>query len=131
MAGVVVAVVLFANLFVLSRNSCTTVKKIEATLTVKIIPEHVMLGLNADTDNLHFGVVSPGIAAMRKVKIQHSEKALVSARMEGELASWTSISPAEFKVLAGETHEVAFEVDVPRYALPGNYSGTVIFCIKE
>lgn len=130
-AGVIVVVVLLANLFFLSGSSCTTLEKIDATLTVKIIPERNMLGLNTDTDALKFGVVSPGIAAMRKVNVQHSRDASVRARMDGELGRWTSISLSEFELSAGETKEVAFEVNVPTYALPGNYSGTAVFCIKE
>ncbi len=130
-AVLIIVAVLLTNLYFLFASSCTAVEEIEATLTVKRIPDRVMLGLNADTDGLHFGVISPGIAAMRKVTIQHSDDAAVEVRMEGELASWTSISPAEFNLSAGETGEVAFEVNVPNYALPGNYSGTAVFCIRE
>lgn len=128
---VLVVAVLSANLFFLPRSSCTALQKIDATMTVKIISARAMLGLNADTDALKFGVVSPGITAMRKVKVQHPDDALVRVAMEGELARWTSISPAEFNLSAGETTEVALEVSVPNYALPGNYSGTAVFCIKE
>ncbi len=130
-AAVIVAIVLLANFFSLLRYSCSSLIKKEATLTVKIIPGMGMLGLNADTDALKFGVVSPGIVAMRKVNVQHSRDASVRARMEGELGRWTSISPAEFNLSADETKEVAFEVSVPPYALSGNYSGTAVFCIKE
>ncbi len=128
--AVIIAVMLI-NLSFLYFASCTRVEKIEAQLKVKIVPGRAMLGLNADTDSLNFGVVSPGIAALRKVKVQHSAAATVKASLEGELASWTSISPAEFNVSAGEIKEVAFEIMVPNYALPGNYSGTAIFCLQE
>lgn len=130
-SGLIVAIVILLNLFFLSRSSCTTVEKIEATLTVKIIPERNMLGLNADTDTLKFGVISPGIAAMRKLNVQHSQAAAVQVMMDGELGPWTSISPADFNLSAGETKEVALEVSVPLYALQGNYTGTAVVCIKE
>jgi len=127
----VMAIVLVVNFYVLSQHSCTTLQKIEATLTVKIIPGLGMLGLNADTDALRFGVVSPGIAAMRKIYIEHSEDAVVQVRMQGELASWTSISPETFNISQGESKEVIFEVSVPKYALPGNYTGAAVLCIQE
>ena len=130
-AGIIVAVVLLLNLFFLSTSSCTTLQKIDATLIVKIIPERNMLGLNADTDALKFGVISPGIAAMRKLNVQHSNAASVKVKMDGELGPWTSISPSEFNLSAGETKEVALEVSVPLYALQGNYTGTAVVCIKE
>lgn len=130
-AGVIVTVMLLIDLFFLSFYSCTKIEKVEATLTVKIIPGKSMLGLNADTDALKFGVISPGIAAMRRLNVQHSEAASVQVRMQGELASWTSISPAYFNLSAGETKEVALEVGVPRYALPGNYTGIAVICIQE
>src|SRR3989338_8239414 len=130
-AGIIVAVVLLLNLFFLSTSSCTTLQKIDATLTVKIIPERNLLGLNADTDALKFGVISPGIASMRKINVQHSNAASIKVRMDGELGLWTSISPSEFNLSAGETKEVALEVSVPLYALQGNYTGTAVVCIKE
>lgn len=130
-AGVIVVIVVLINFFFLFHSSCTTLKKIDATLKVKIIPERNMLGLNADTDALKFGVISPGIAAMRKINVQHSKAVLVQVRMDGELGLWTSISPAEFNLSAGETKEVALEVNVPLYALQGNYTGTAVICIQE
>ncbi len=130
-AVVIAAAVLMSNLVIFSLYSCTTLEKIEASLTVKIIPGLALLGLNADTDSLMFGAVSPGISAMRKIEIQHSKDAKVKVLMEGELASWTTISPAEFNISPGEIKEVAFEVNVPGYALPGNYSGAAVLCIRE
>ncbi len=128
---VVIILIMFINIYFLYSAPCTNVERRDAQLKVKIVAGRAMLGLNADTDSLNFGVVSPGIAAMRKVNIQHNADATIKASMEGELASWASISPAEFNVSAGEIREVAFEIAVPNYALPGNYSGTAVFCIKE
>ncbi len=110
---------------------CTSVKIIDAFLKVKIIPGRGMIGLNADTDALRFGVVSPGISSSRPVKVQHPTAAEVIVTMKGDLAHWTSISPAQFNLTVGETKEVYFEVAPPFYAAPGEYTGQAVFCIKE
>ncbi len=127
----VIIAVMLINFSFLYFAPCTRVEKMDAHLKVKIVSGRAMLGLNADTDSLNFGVVSPGIAAMRKINVQHSNAASVIVRMDGELGPWTNISPAEFNLSAGETKEVAFEIMVPLYALQGNYTGKAAVCIKE
>lgn len=124
-------VLVLVNLYLFSLASCTSVERIGGSLTVKIVPGRTMLGLNADTDSLAWGVVSPGITAQRKVTVRRSRDAQVKVWMEGELSSWASVSPSNFTLFAGESKEVSFDVTVPAYALPGNYTATAVFCIKE
>lgn len=129
----ILAVALLA--FLVYDPPCSSVKRIAAALKVRTPPQRSMLGFNTDTDALKFGIVSPGMAASRKVTVQQREKATVSIMMEGQLGSWTSISPSVFEVGAGtgvgESQEVIFDVEVPLWTPVGNYTGEAVFCIKE
>ena len=129
--GIAAIAIIFISVFVVRTSSCSSIEQINATIKVKIIPNRGMLGLNADTDSLKFGVVSPGITAQRKVVIEHKDEATVLVTMEGPLAVWTVINPAEFSLLPGEKREVLFDVNVPLNAFPGDYAGKAVFCIKE
>lgn len=132
-AGAVIVIILslLASLTFFSSTGCIPVKQLDASLKVKVLPTRGMLGLNADTDSLKFGVVSPGLIAERKVLFQHSRPAKVTVAMEGDLAGWTSVIPAEFSSAPQETKEVRFEVQVPLDAGPGDYTGRAVFCVKE
>ena len=134
LAVIIPTAVILASLLsivLLVKASCSSVQTIDASIKVKIIPGRGMLGLNADTDSLKFGVVSPGMIATRKVTVQHPRKAMASIAMKGQLSSWTAVSPSVVELEAGETKEVLFEVAVPAEALVGNYTGEAVFCIKE
>ncbi|MBI2666007.1 hypothetical protein HYX13_00180 [Candidatus Woesearchaeota archaeon] len=125
--------VLFIFLFATFRQEspCTAVETVNASLKVKIIPGRGMLGFNADTDYLNFGVVSPGISIERKVRFQHSKNASITVTMGRDLDVWTTIIPSSFKSTAGRETEVSFEVVVPPGAPEGEYYGKASFCIKE
>lgn len=128
---VVIIIVLLIMAFIVSNQPCSSVRIIDASLKVRTVPNRLMLGLNADTDALKFGAISPGMAATRKVTVQHPEPAAVAVLMKGELAPWTTISPSQFEVQRGEVQEVLFDVQVPPWTAVGNYTGKAVFCIKE
>lgn len=127
---VVIAIVLIVA-FIVYNQPCSSVRIIDASIKVRTVPNRLMLGLNADTDALKFGAISPGMVATRKVNVQHPEPATVSITMAGELSPWTAISPPTFELGAGEIQEVIFDVEVPIWAAVGNYSGKAVFCISE
>lgn len=85
-------------------------------------------GFNVDTGTLVFGTVPPGGQARRTVSISNvwggDLDVLLSAR--GELAHWTRFSKERFTLFADANEAVNVTVAVPRDAIPGNYTGTVI-----
>ncbi len=110
---------------------CTKMESINTSVEVKTIPERALIGLNADTDSLKFGAVSPGTTGRRSIKVQSDFAALVAVSVEGGISPWVIPSPSKFGLSAKEIHEVYFELNVPLDAPDGNYLGKVNFCFQE
>lgn len=108
---------------------CATVDEVASSITVEM-RDLPIVGLNADTDSLNFGVVSPTASAKRSINAQYSKKADVSVKAEGDFSEWVSIEPAEFS-LDGNTEKVTFDVKVPANAAEGVYTGRMVFCFRE
>ncbi len=110
---------------------CTKLESINTSVEVKTIPERALIGLNADTDSLKFGAVSPGTTGRRSIKAQSDFAVLAAVSIEGGISPWIDLSPSEFELDAKEIREVYFELKVPLDALDGSYSGIVNFCFRE
>lgn len=108
---------------------CNFVDSFNSSITVIEGPRRV-IGLNADTDSLKFGTVSPQTVVRRSVYVSDKEAAKVRVFMEGEFDSWVNITPQEFDLKADERQEVLFAVRVPDYPEEGDYAGKVYFCFK-
>lgn len=113
-----------------SHFSCDSVEYLDSSVnvTVSSLP---MLGFTTETDSLKFGKISPQGGVRREVFVTHSTPAKLRIEMESEFASWIDIDPAETDLIAGESKSVAFVLNVPAAALPGDYSGRVKFCFLE
>lgn len=111
--------------------TCHYPEIIGASIKVKNIEDKNVIGLNADTDSLQFGVVSPGVTARRSIKVHHSVPANARVSMEGPLGAWTSISPSAFSLADNQSLEVFFTVFVPLSATEGDYIGNATFCFQE
>ena len=126
-----IVLLLFFNFYTFySGPQCTFVKSIDSSVRVMEGPRRI-IGLNADTDSLKFGVASPQAVIRRSVYVTNEDDAKVTIFMEGDFASWVNITPQEFDLKAGEDQEVKFAVRIPDYPQDGNYSGKAIFCFKE
>lgn len=129
---VLVAVLLLGLLVVKPfLRPCSTLQEVNMSLAVRLISGRALLGMNADTDHLNFGAVSPGISVRRSVRLEHSRDALVEVDVESEVAEWISITPSSFVLAGGEEKEVSFDAAVPLGATPGIYTGKAVFCINE
>ena len=111
------------------QSECKTIDKIDAEIVVKE-SEMSVIGLNADTDDLNFGIVSPTASARKSVNVDYSLDTNVKVTMEGELAEWAVITPGEFYLSQDETKKVHFDIKVPSNAGGGNYTGKAVFCFK-
>ena len=84
-----------------------------------------------DNKMLNFGKVAPGFIGTRYVNISHPEDALVTITPKGEFTEWIYISPNNFQITGGENERITFVTNVPEFAMPGNYSGSFVFCFDE
>lgn len=127
----IIAAVLILNFFFLySGPQCSSIQSVNSSISVREGNRRIV-GLNADTDSLKFGTVSPQTVARRSVYVTNNKDAKVTVFMEGNFASWVNITPNVFKIKANTNQEVAFAVRVPDYPENGDYAGNVIFCFKS
>jgi len=106
---------------------CGSMEYIHSNVTIKT-GERKIIGFNADTDSLKFGVVSPGAVVTRSAEVNKSAGTKVKVFMEGELFPWTNITPSHFIVNPNEEQKIVFELHVPKEAKEGVYEGRVKFC---
>lgn len=86
------------------------------------------VGLNADTDAIHFGIVTLGGGSTRHINLSNSKDYDVFVYVEkddSELSNLVSISPNYFTLKANEYKSVDVRVSVPEGFEPGNYTGKV------
>ena len=114
-----------------AQSSCDTVVFINASASVERGTSRRLVGLNADTDMLRFGVLSPGTEARRSFVVQTKNSAQVRVWNEGSLKSWLFLEPAEFSLNASEPAEVTALLRIPLGASGGEYSGKVMVCLQE
>ncbi len=128
--GIFILVLIILNLALQTySSSCTKTDLINTSIQIDV-RERRVIGLNADTDSLKFGIVSPGAIAKRTMKVGYDQEAEVKVAPEGDFVSWFQITPSEF-LINNETKEVIFEVLVPENTAIGNYTGKIKFCFKE
>ncbi|MDP3733809.1 MAG: hypothetical protein Q8R37_01140 [Nanoarchaeota archaeon] len=126
----VIVIILILNFFLLYTGPrCSSIQSVNSSISVRE-GERRIIGLNADTDSLKFGTVSPQTVARRSVYITNDRDASVTVFMEGDFAPWVNITPQEFRLKSGQNQEVQFAVRVPDYPENGDYTGNVIFCFK-
>ncbi|HLD05855.1 MAG TPA: hypothetical protein VJG90_09125 [Candidatus Nanoarchaeia archaeon] len=103
------------------------IKMLEADIRV----EKSALGLNTDTDALHFGAVSPGGRSVRVIKIYSEEPSWVTIRLEDELAQWLTAENSSFYLEGKKPEELKFEVRLPREVKEGDYKGKVWIVFRK
>lgn len=103
---------------------------------IKTIPMDLKVedyvGINTDSDALHFGAISPGGVGTRAVVISNNYKEPLRVKVElyGDFISWVSVE-RDFVLEKGEAKKVAFTVSVPSDAVYGNYTGKAVFVLKK
>ena len=85
------------------------------------------IGINTDTDALHFGGTIPGGTSQRSFRIQNDYgfRVMVRVNVQGDLANWTRFKPSTFSLRPGESRQVQFTCFVPKNAPYGNYTGII------
>jgi hypothetical protein len=106
------------------------VKKITMDL---IVDDSGIVGVNSDTDGLHFGTVPRKGSSTRRMIINHKENypVYVSIHAYGPFLEWLNISDYNLYLEPNEDREIKFTVKVPENADSGIYNGTVIVVTRR
>lgn len=90
------------------------------------------VGINADTDALHFGTISPGGVGTKSVTLSNNyeEKLAVKIKLYGDLAGFIDVK-RDFVLYENQSEKIAFTARVPQDAPYGNYTGRVVFVFKR
>jgi len=86
-----------------------------------------IIGFNADTDGIHFGVLSKSSTGKRVVHINNTydTEVIVVIKKYGELKDLVLITPNNFILQPNEKKDVEFSIQVPENMSVGNYTGFV------
>ncbi len=134
LAVALMAVALAANAYLYFKPpACDEASAVNTSLSV--VPaapqQRTLIGLNADTDSLAFGQVSPGAQIERSILVRHAQDAEVLVSVQAPFAEWAQITPEGFFLPAAAEQKVLFRVTVPEDAAAADYEGIVRFCFKN
>ncbi|MBU0758412.1 MAG: hypothetical protein KKF44_10165 [Nanoarchaeota archaeon] len=127
----VLALILFSAIigfFIYFNIYLVKVENIEMDLIVKN-----NVGININTDALHFGGAPPSGSAERGIDIKndYSFPLLVTIKTSGELAPLVVVSKNNFLIQPGEKTEVMFFATVPKDYELGKYTGSIRIELKR
>jgi hypothetical protein len=73
------------------------------------------IGLTADTDALHFGIVMPGGGARRKLTLDNHENYPASVTIEsyGDIKEWVTVSENDFIINPLSSKRISVSLSVP------------------
>lgn len=124
-----VAAILFCSLTIIfySFYNIKEIKTIDMDLKVG---DYV--GINTDTDALHFGTINPGGFGTRSVLLSNNYDTTLKVKIKvyGDLAEFVSVQN-NFVLLKNETKKIPFIVSIPQEAVYGNYTGKAVFILKR
>lgn len=104
----------------------------EFDMDITII-EGGFVGLNADTDAIHFGVVTLGGGSRRRINLTNSNDYNVfvyAEKDDSELSEIVWIDPNYFFLKANENRDMTIGVSVPKDFELGNYTGKIMVVKK-
>lgn len=116
--------------------------KVQELGTDVIVVSERTVGLNVDTDALHFGMFRPTQGSTRSVNITNSMDFPVRVRVikdKNHISDWISVSRTELVLKEKASEQVTFTCTVPEAQPEGNYTGSVFLeyycsgptCLKD
>ncbi len=87
------------------------------------ITEGGTIGINADTDAIHFGRVSPGFSAEREFTVSSDKDAVIITELKG--IDYVSLNPSYAQIKAGEKISFKVYLNIPENALVGYHKGEI------
>ena len=92
-----------------------------------------IIGMNSDTDALHFGTFPRGSSSTRKLEIANNKDYLlfVNINISGNFAEWVNISQNNFILMPKENVRIEFKATVPEDAAYKVYDGTAYIVLRR
>lgn len=86
-----------------------------------------VVGVNAETDAVHFGIVPPGSSSERKMTVTAGDsRTLVTFESSGDIADWVTVSENNLLLESGRNATVMIGVKIPEDVIPLAYrNGTL------
>ena len=123
-----IAVLFFAIFFSLAIPH----KTLEYDMDIKVATDKT-IGINVDTDSIHFGKVPSekisgrSAEAIKELTVYSGDANVkVTVKTSGELGQWVTAEPKEFYLEKNQTKTIVLTAKVPYDAEPGVYTGKVI-----
>jgi hypothetical protein len=88
-----------------------------------------VVGLNADTDALHFGSFAPGSSSRRSVVVEPAHNGRLVITFTGNASPYLSVDPNDFSLSKGSQARLTFVAAAPDGTPVGNYTGKAKFSI--
>lgn len=121
-----VIIISIALIFTLMLNLSKPIKDVKTLNYTMNISDYV--GINLDTDKLHFGTISPGGDSSRKLTINSNIEGYVFVTSSD--ADFIYIDKQGIKI-TNETAQMEFFAKVPKNTTPQNIEGTLNFYVLK
>ncbi|MBW2980862.1 hypothetical protein KY360_05590 [Candidatus Woesearchaeota archaeon] len=128
----IICVALLSISLTLLVHSFHKIKHIEHIPMDVIVGTH--LGMNIDTDALHFGMIGRNGCGNRNILVKHQYDSPVKVVIDvtGELEGWTWIEENDFILNKNGERKIEFKVCAPADAILGKeYTGTARIILKR
>ena len=98
-----------------------------------IVEDSKIIGVNSDTDALHFGTVPRGSMSIRKINISSNKDypLLINVIIDGNFKDWVSVMNNTFILQPKELGQIEFIVKVPKNAPFNSYNGTAYIFLRR
>lgn len=81
------------------------------------------IGLNTDTDSIHFGTTLPGTSANREIVLNADKEMLVNLKLSGNISSFIKIPENNFILSKNMQKSIKLTSVIPLNATKGVYTG--------
>jgi hypothetical protein len=92
-----------------------------------------IIGINSDTDALHFGTVPRKGNSIKKIDIINNKNypLFVNIIVEGNFRDWINISKNNFILEPKQSERIDFTAKIPEDAAYGTYNGTAYISLRR
>jgi len=98
-----------------------------------VVEDTKIIGVNPDTDALHFGTIPRKGSSTRKFNIANNKDypLFINISLEGDFVQWINISKNNFILEPKESELIKFTVKVPGNAISKIYNGTAYVSLRR
>jgi hypothetical protein len=91
------------------------------------------IGVAVNGTALDFGMVPPGSSSKKELSIQNTHNGIARIKIyaKGNIKNFLNVSDNNFIIVHNESKQIIFRVKIPKDTPYGNYTGKVIFEIRN